>query len=107
MGSDEFLGCDRDYDFHSLRWRLQSRTSNRQQPREKMSAFSSYGWLSTTSGAMFRNDPVCPALMSPSQARVIVSIRTRLLSCGGQTRQCCGQALHSGGNDPASEALMV
>ena len=37
---------------------LEGLTSNMQQPRLKMSAFSLYGCLSTTSGAMLRKDPV-------------------------------------------------
>ena len=37
-------------------------TSTTQQAREKMSAFSLYGCLSVTSGAMLRKEPVWPVI---------------------------------------------
>lgn len=50
-----------------------------QQPRLKMSAFSLYGCLSTTSGAMLRNDPVWPAACGMTTAQgngVMMSLRS-------------------------------
>ena len=46
-----------------------------------MSAFSLYGFLSTTSGAMFRKDPVWPAAWEHGHSSTVLDKGVRMELC--------------------------